>query len=426
MEYFYLMEKEKIIFPDKFLWGSASAAHQVEGNNKHNQWWEFEQTKGNIENNDKSGIACDHYNRYEEDFAMLKELNHNTHRISLEWSRFFPSSPTELNKEAVAHYHKVLDKLNGLGLEPFVTTFHFTLPQWFAKKGGFEDYENIRYYEDFVSLIAKEYKGKVKYWNTINEPVIYASMSYFIGDFPPAKKNALDMVKVLNNLIKAHAKAYHIIKNEDPESQVGLVKHMAYFVAKDINNPFDRIGSSIIDWAFNGVVINALKTGEIGFPMGIFDTHSYIKGSSDFIGLNYYVRKYSTFLNPDGTFTKEKNSRTTLMGWEVFPEGLYQCLMKLHRELNIPIYVTENGIATDDDEWRTEFIKSHLNEVHKAIREGADVKGYFYWSNLDNFEWARGFGPTFGLIGVDRKNNLERTIKKSARVYADIIKNKGF
>ena len=420
------MEREKLTFPDNFFWGSASAAHQVEGNNNKNQWWEFEQTEGNIENNDKSGIACDHYNRYEEDFEMLAKLNHNAHRISLEWSRFFPDSPTELNKEAVEHYHKVLDKLDELGIEPFVTTFHFTLPIWFAKKGGFEEYENIRFYEDFVSLLAKEYKGKVKYWNTINEPVIYASMSYFIGEFPPAKKNGLDMVKVLNNLIKAHAKAYHIIKKEDPESKVGLVKHMAYFVAKNINNPFDRIGSSFIDWAFNGVVIKALKTGEIGFPVGIFDKHSYIKGSSDFIGLNYYVRKYSTLFNPDGTFTKEDNTKTTLMGWEVFPEGLYQCIIKLHRELNIPVYVTENGIATDDDNWRTDFIKNHLSEIHRAVREGADVKGYFYWSNLDNFEWAKGYNPTFGLIGVDREKNLERTIKKSALVYADIIKNKGF
>ncbi|MFW5799771.1 MAG: glycoside hydrolase family 1 protein, partial [Spirochaetota bacterium] len=394
------MDRKEIKFPDSFLWGAASSSHQVEGNNEYNQWWEFEQRPHAIKNGDASGIACDHYNRYEEDFQLLKELNHTAHRISFEWSRFYPESPEELNQEAVTHYHKVLDKLHELEIEPFVTTFHFTLPIWFAKKGGFEEYENIKYYEKFVEFIAKEYKDKIKYWNTINEPAVYAYMSYQEGEFPPAKKNIMEAFTVLRNIIKAHGKAYHIIKEINPESKVGIVKSFPYFVAREINNPLDRMASSMADWLINGAIIKALKTGELSIPMGFFEQHDYIKNSNDFIGLNYYVRKYSTLTNPGGTYTKSDNTRTTKMGWEVFPEGIYLTIMRLHRELNIPVYITENGIATDDDSWRIEFIKSHLKETHRAIKEGADVRGYFYWSNIDNFEWAEGFSVRMGLVYV--------------------------
>lgn len=420
------MENNKIEFPEDFYWGTASAAHQAEGNCDKNQWWEFEQKDGNILNGDKSGIACDHYNRYEEDFEILKELNNNSHRLSFEWSRFYPDSPNELNIKAVEHYHKVLDKLIELGLEPFVTTFHFTMPLWFANAGGFLNYENIKYYENFVKLLAKEYKSKVKYWNTINEISVYTSMSYFLGNFPPAHKNLGESFKVINNLLKAHGKAYHIIKNEDPDAKVGLVKHMLYFVAKNINNPLDRLSSSAVDWAFNGVIINALKTGEIGFPIGFMEKHDYLKGSSDFIGLNYYSRRYSSIFNPGGDFTKGGGQKLTDSGWEVFSEGLYLCLMKLHRELNIPIYITENGIATEDDNWKIGFIKKHLKEIKRAMNEGADIRGYFYWTNTDNFEWSEGFYPKFGLIGIDKENNLKRIVRDSAKAYAEIIKNNGF
>jgi beta-glucosidase len=252
-------------------------------------------------------------------------------------------------------------------------------------------------------------------------------MSYFTGEFPPAKKNIFEAFNVLRNNLKAHGKAYHIIKNEDPSCKAGLVKHMTYLVANNINNPFDRLGSFIGDSIFNGITINAIKTGNINFPVGVFEHHDYLKDSSDFIGLNYYIRNFCTITELSGRYFRSNNKeRLTQMNWTVFPEGIYQCLMKLHRELNIPIYITENGIATDDDNWRIEYIKSHLKETHRAIKEGADVRGYFYWSNMDNFEWAHGFYPTFGIIGIDRENNLKRIIKNSARVYADIIRNNGF
>ncbi len=416
----------KITFPEDFLWGSSSSAHQVEGNNKKNQWWTFEQIPDNIKNNDKSGIACDHYNRFEEDFDLLKDLNHNAHRISIEWSRIFPDSPGKVDSEAITHYHKVLDKLLELGIEPFVTTFHFTIPQWFADLGGFEKELNLKYFIDFVKLIGTEYKDKVRYWNTINEPMIYSGGAYFTGNFPPGKKSFLSWLEVIKHLIYAHTECYYTLKDINPDCKAGLVKAMPYFLPLRRKNPFDKIASSMGDFLMNRVFIEALKTGNIKFPIGqVTEKSKKTKGSSDFIGLNYYHRTYSTLREAFRT-VPNTDERLTFLNHTVYPEGLYKQIIRLHKELNVPIYITENGIATDDDKWRIEYIKLHLSEIYKSIKDGADVKGYFYWSNLDNFEWAEGYHPTFGLIGVNREGNLERTVKNSAFVYSDIIKENSF
>lgn len=414
------------VFPEGFLWGSASSSHQVEGNCDKNQWWEFEQHEGTIRHGEKSGAACDHYNRFNEDFETVKKLNHNAYRLSLEWSRFFPDGSKDINQEAVSHYHKVLDKLIELDITPFVTLFHFTVPLWFARKGGFELYENIKYFEQFVRFIAKEYGDKVQYWSTINEPAVFAIGGYLVKEFPPHRQNMFETLNVMKNLIYAHTKCYHILKAENPDSQVGLVKAMPYFMASNPDNPLDQMVASANDWLFTGGILHALKTGEIPFPFAVFESDSGIKGSSDYLGLNYYTRTHSSITKPLGGDVILHDEKKTLMDWTVYPEGLYQNLLRIKKDLDIPVYITENGIATDDDEWRTEYIKQHLIQVHRAINADIDVRGYFYWSNLDNFEWARGYDPTFGLIAVDRENNFERKIKPSAYEYAKIIADNGF
>jgi beta-glucosidase len=416
----------EIDFPKDFLWGSASSAHQVEGGNDKSQWWAFEQIPGNIKNGDKSGKACDHYNRYKQDFEMLSSLNHNAHRISIEWSRIYPDSQSNTDREAIDHYHKVLDKLLELKIEPFVTTFHFTIPQWFADMGGFEKLENIKYYIDFVRLIGEEYRDKINYWNTINEPMIYSGGAYFSGDFPPAKKDFFLWMRVIKNLIHAHAECYHTLKKVNPKCKAGLVKAMPYFLPLNEKSPIDKLSASIADLIMNKVYIEALKTGWIKFPVGMpFERIESAKGSTDFIGLNYYHRTYSTLSKPFKT-TPDTDERLTRIGHTVYPEGIYKQIMRLTNELSLPVYITENGIATDDDEWRIEYIKSHLKQVHRAIKDGADVKGYFHWSNMDNFEWAEGYYPTFGLISVNREGEMDREIKNSAKVYSQIIKDNGF
>ncbi|TAE30924.1 MAG: glycoside hydrolase family 1 protein [Candidatus Kapaibacterium sp.] len=424
-------------FPDHFLFGSSSSAHQVEGENVHNQWWHFEQTEGKIKRGEKSGRAADHYNRFQEDFQILKELRHEAHRISLEWSRFFPESPDKLNPEAVEHYHNVLDALLEQGIEPFVTTFHFTIPQWFAEMGGFEKAENICHYEAFVRFLAEEYGAKVRYWCTINEPNIYASFAYIIGEYPPGVKNIGLALKVLNHLIKAHAKAYHILKAAQPEAQVGIVVHLPVFAPLRKGNWVDKLSARCADWMFSGILLEALQTGKIHAPVGFFEKHDFIKDSNDFIGLNYYVRMFAsprhalaTALNSldehHGVFRRTGLERLTQSGWAVYAKGLYKCLKRLHKKFGLPLYITENGIATDDDEWRKTYIRKHLKQVHKALQKGMDVRGYFYWSNLDNFEWSYGFEPRFGLIAVDYEDDCKRTIRDSAWMYAKIIEERGF
>lgn len=423
-------------FPEHFHFGASASAHQVEGNNTHNQWWRFEQEEGRIKHGDKSGLAADHYHRFEEDFADLKRLHHTAHRLSLEWSRFFPESPTLLNREAVEHYHRVLDSLRASGIEPFVTTLHFTIPEWFAQMGGFEQEENIRHYIDFVRLITEEYGSKVRYWCTINEPNIYASFAYVIGEYPPAKKSIRTAFRVVSNLLKAHGKAYRVIKERLPEAQVGLVIHLPVFAPLNKGSVIDKLSARLADWVFNGIILEALKTGKIHFPIGFFEQHEYIAHSNDFLGLNYYVRMFASpkhavatalnLLHADfGAFQRTGSERLTQSGWTVYAKGLYKCLKRLHQKFGLPIYITENGIATDDDEWRKVFIRKHLRQTHKALQKGIDVRGYFYWSNLDNFEWSFGFEPRFGLIHVDYENNCRRTIRESAWFYADIIQQRG-
>lgn len=423
-------------FPEGFFFGASSSAHQVEGNNMHNQWWVFEQQEGRIKNGDKSGRACDHYNRFEEDFELLHAMNHTAHRLSFEWSRFFPESPHKVNHEAVRHYRAVLDKLLSLGIEPFVTTLHFTVPQWFARLGGFEREENIRHYIAFVELLAREYP-EIKYWCTINEPNIFASFAYVIAEYPPAVKNVRLGLRVLKNLIKAHGQAYRALKDVLPDSQVGLVFHMPVFAPLRKGNAWDKIAARIADWMFNGITLEALKTGVIHFPAGFFESHEYIRNSNDFIGLNYYVRMFASpkhalatalnaLNNEHGAFVRTGRERLTQSGWATYPKGLYKCLKRLHKELGLPIYITENGIATDDDEWRIQFIRKHLKQVAKARTKGIDVRGYFYWSNLDNFEWSYGFEPRFGLIAVDYENDCKREVRQSAWEYASIIAERGF
>ncbi len=424
-------------FPSNFLFGASSSAHQVEGNNIHNQWWAFEQEKGRIKNGDASGLACDHYHRYAEDFALLKSMNHEAHRLSFEWSRFFPESPTKLNGEAVQHYHRVLDALRSHDIEPFVTTLHFTIPQWFAALGGFEKEENVRHYLDFVRFLADEYGHKVRFWCTINEPNIYASFSYIIGEYPPAKKNVRLALKVLANLLKAHGRAYRILKESRPESQVGIVVHLPVFAPLRKGSWLDNLAARVADWMFNGITLEALKTGKIHFPAAWREQHDYLRDSNDFIGLNYYVRMFASpkhalatalnILHADvGAFQRTGAERLTQSGWTVYAKGMYRCLKRLHKKFDLPMYITENGIATDDDEWRKVFIRKHLRQVHKAIGKGMDVRGYFYWSSMDNFEWSYGFEPRFGLIHVDYADDCKRTVRDSAWYYADIIAKRGF
>jgi len=392
-------------FPEGFLWGTATSAHQVEGNN-HNDWAEWEKSerrinylksKGLNPENYISGIACDHYNHYEEDFDLAKAMNNNAHRFSIEWSRIEPEEG-KFNRAEIEHYRKVICALKGRGIEPFVTLWHWTMPVWFVKKGGFEKRENIKYFIRFCERMAKEFSSEVKFWIVLNEPMVYAGMSYFRGDFPPQKKSFFASLWVVNNLARAHNLVFKVIHDIDKKAMVGITASANYF---------QGWMAPAMSWVW------------------IFRFYNKIKNHQDFIGLNYYYRR----LVKGFYFDIGENSRSD-MNWEIYPKGIYYVLKNLSRYKK-PLYIIENGLADAQDKYRAKFVIDHLKWIHKAISEGIDVRGYFHWSLLDNFEWAYGFWPRFGLVEIDYSakggsasggKTLERKPRPSSWIYAEIAK----
>jgi beta-glucosidase len=397
-------------FPDGFLWGTASAAHQVEGDNRNCDWWEFEQQPGRIANGDTSGVACDHYHRYREDFTLLRELNQTAHRLSIEWSRIEPS-PGEFDSRQIRHYRDVLGELREQGIEPMVTLHHFTSPLWFTRKGGWTERDSVRAFMPFVNRIAEELGDLITMWCTINEPNIYAANGWITGEFPPARQGDLThYYRVLANMHRAHELAYAAIKRRHPDAQVGLSHHKFLFIPASEKRR-DR-------WAAHGAQIAVDR-----WPVGPGHLRRVVEASSDFIGIAHYWGQMCAF---DPSRAKEQFIRrfnvpgapVTDMGWSADPKWMREVLGEL-KSLGKPVYVTENGLASNDDDWRQRYIREILENVRLAIADGVDVRGYFHWTNMDNFEWARGYSARFGLIAVDRKT-LERTIKPSGRLYGRI------
>ena len=406
-------------FPERFLWGTATSAHQVEGNN-HNDWseWEKENAERLVKEaksywqswqqekfpemfssgNYISGRACDHYNRYEEDFDFAKAMNNNAHRFSIEWSRIEPEEG-KFNEKEIEHYRQIILALRERGLEPFVTLWHWTMPVWFAEMGAFEKSGNIKYFVRFCEHIAKEFKDDVKFWIILNEPEIYAGNSYLKGIWSPQKNNFVSYFLVVRNLIRAHQKVYKKIKKINPIIQVGIAKNNIYFEAYQ-NKVVNVFLKKIINWWWNFYFLNQ------------------IKNQQDFIGINHYFHNRINY-----GFNKNENKIVSDLGWELYPEAIYFVLKDL-KKYNKPIYITENGLADAADKYREWFVIKSLKNVHKAIQEGVNVRGYFYWSLLDNFEWDKGFWPRFGLIEINYKT-LERKLRPSGKVYGEIAKENG-
>jgi len=401
------MEAKQLNFPSNFLWGTGISAHQVEGNN-HNQWTVWEKSAKRIEelkNQGKnpseyiSGQACDHYHLYKQDFDLAQKLNNNALRFSLEWSRIEPE-PGKFNQKEIEHYKKVLLALRERNLEPFVTLWHWTNPIWFEKMGGWLNKKSPEYYTHYVEKVIQELGHLAKFWLTINEPLMYSSLSYFEGLFPPQKRNSPLVIKVIRNLIQAHQKAYQII-HQKKDKQVGLAKSIFYFEAFQ-NRLINRLLKKIADYFWNEYFLNQ------------------VKNHLDFIGLNYYTcsRIKFNWLSLRSTFISYTLQEISDRGWEIYPSGIYDVLQDL-KKYRKPIYITENGLADAQDKKRAKFIIDHLKMVHRAIQAGVDVRGYFHWSLIDNFEWEVGFWPRFGLAEVNYQT-MKRIPRPSAQVYAKI------
>jgi beta-glucosidase len=415
-------ESAALLFPDQFLWGTATASHQVEGNNTNNDWWEWEQ-KGRILDGSRSGLACDHYRLYREDFDLLAALHQNAHRLSLEWSRIEPT-PGFFDPDAIAHYRDVLEYLRRLGIEPVVTLHHFTNPRWLSAKGGWETAEVVDAFGRYVARAVDAFGDLVRYWVTINEPVVYATKGYFEAVWPPGKRSLRRLTRVLHNMILGHARAARLIREHSPRTdvQIGVAHHLRVFDPYRPILPFDHFVARTGEALFNRAVLLSMLDGHFQFPFG---RGAIPEGQDtlDFIGLNYYSRDMATFdlRHPRsyfGSFFAHPNRPKTAAGWEIYPEGIYRVLKFLAR-FNKPILITENGVADERDELRPAFLITHLQQIHRAMQEGVKVQGYLHWSALDNFEWSEGRRLRFGLIHVDY-DTLKRTVKPSGELYARI------
>jgi len=406
----------EVKFPDGFLWGSATSAHQVEGGN-FNDWteWEKQNAKRLVEKAKKqwhpwqqerfpemfdqqnyiSGQACDHYNRFESDFDIAKSLSQNSHRFSIEWSRIEPEDG-KFNEAEIEHYRKVIQALKSRGLEPFVTLWHWSLPIWLAQKGGVTNKDFTKHFERYVIKIVGALGSQVKYWLTINEPEIYALNSYYRGRWTPQKQGMINFYFSIRSLMKAHKIAYRAIKKIAPLSVVGIVCNLSDFTSSE------------------GIINVLLK---VFFER--FWNHRFLRGvhhQLDCIGLNFYFHNRINY-----GLNKNKQEIVSDVGWDMHPEGIKNVLMSLKR-YDKPVYITESGMADKEDKNRAWFIKETLTAVSRAVSYGVNVQGYFHWSLLDNFEWDRGFWPRFGLVSIDYKT-LERKIRPSAYEYAKICKN---
>ncbi len=412
-------------FPESFLWGSATAAHQVEGGNHANDWWAWEQIPGRIKHGDRSDPGCDHYRRYESDFDLLKSLHQNAHRFSLEWSRIEPA-PGEFSGPAIQHYRDVLQALSDRGIEPMVTLHHFTNPTWIAQAGGWESPETAERFARYAERVVTELGSLARYWVTINEPTVIAYQGYVKGEWPPGKRYGIDGVsRVLVTLIRGHWLAYERIKSRHPELQLGLAHHLRVFDPARPWMPLDRVVAAAFERVFNGTIRKTLRRGQLVFPLTRADRASGPRPSQDFIGVNYYTRERVKF-NRDyraelfGERVLRADAPRSDLNWELYPDGLYRLLRSLQRE-RLPIIVTENGIADAADAMRPDFLLSHVAAMLRAIQTGVPVRGYFHWTCFDNFEWVEGYSAKFGLIACDPATQ-ERRLRYSARVYAEICR----
>lgn len=412
-------------FPKGFYFGSATASHQVEGGN-YNNWsvWEKQNAQNLAQtsykryghlldynkikkqagdpNNYISGLSCDQIRHWQEDVQIMRELNFNAYRFSIEWSRIAPQK-NKFNARGLKYYQKLVNELKQNGIEPFVTLWHWTIPIWFDKLGGFSKRKNIKYFLDYVDFVTKNLSG-VKFWIVLNEPEVIVNKSYIKGDWPPQKKNPILAFWVFHNLIRAHNQSYQIIKKNSPKSQVGIAKHNIYFEAYK-NRFWSKAISKTLDYFINQYFLRKILK------------------SLNFIGLNYYFHKLIGGKTDSSSHLEqsEGSHKFTDMGWELYPKGIYYLLKDL-KKYQKPIIITENGLADAHDKNRAWYIREILKNIKKAIDNEINIKGYLHWSFIDNFEWADGFWPRFGLVAVDYQTK-KRIIRNSARIYAKIIKD---
>ena len=411
-------------FPRGFLWGTATAAHQVEGSNTNNNWWKWEQ-EGHTAN--KSNLADDWWGgRWKEDFDRAVEGGQNAHRLSVEWSRIQPA-PDRWDEDALERYRAMLRGLRERNMTAMVTLHHFTDPLWLAELDGWESPEAATHFEKFVRKTVEVLKEYVNLWCTINEPNVYALEGWVDRKFPPGKSDLKLAMKVEANLLRGHAAAYHAIHELQPEARVGFAHHHRPMVPRYPWFPLDVLERNIHFSAISTVFPSALASGVMRTPIGNARIPE-ARGTQDFLGLNYYSQDTVAFdlRQPGELFGRRyypKDSDLAEGGMNAnIPEGLFTSLRWAVKTFpNLPILITENGIEDARDTLRPRYMAGHIHQVWRAVNFTWPVKGYFWWSLVDNFEWERGWTQRFGLWELDEATQVRRK-RPSADLYARICR----
>jgi len=419
-----LLPRATFHFPADFKWGAATASHQVEGENIHNDWWVWEQTEGHIRNGGTSGMACDWWQNAEADFDHAAAMGLNSLRLSVEWSRIEPR-PGVFDDSALERYGQMLQGLWQRGIEPMVTLHHFSNPRWLSEQGGWEASETIPLFARYVRRVVGALSKYCNLWCTINEPNVYGVMGYQEGVFPPGKTDMKAALRVVRNMLAGHAAAYREIHAIQSDARVGLAHHMRVFDPVNPRSPLHRRAARSTDKVFNQAILTALDKGRWTLPLG-FGLAWNLRHTLDWIGLNYYTRDMVAFdrSQSQSLFGRRQHADGAEMldgGYgEFYAKGMFRCIQRLSR-LGLPIYVTENGIPDDDDDQRPRYLLAHLHQMWRALQLCYPVMGYYHWTLVDNFEWAEGWSLRFGLLELDPETQT-RTPRRSADLYAETIR----
>ena len=449
------MYSEFLSFPKDFTWGTATASYQIEGavneDGRGKSIWDiFSHVKGNTADGENGDIACDHYHRYKEDAELMKALSIKNYRCSLAWPRIFPLGSGSVNQKGLDFYDRLFDSCFENNITPWVTLFHWDLPQALQDKGGFANRDCVERFCEYSDRVSAHFGDRIKNWITINEPWVYSFCGHLYAAHAPGLKDLSTTLSVAHNVMLAHGKAVPIIKNNVSGARAGIANNLAW-IESATHKQEDIEAAKRWDVAFNCWFMDPLF-GK-GYPEEMVSWYGknmpeikdgdleHIAVKCDFLAINYYTRRLVSH-NPEDSHIKAKQvyrphiKRAEFEEWEIYPEGLYNVLVNIKEQYgNIPVYITENGTSlidkiSDDgcvhDPVRVEYFRRHFAAAWQAIQEGCDLKGFFVWSLYDNLEWGFGFTKRFGFVYIDRENKLKRIIKDSGHFIASVFDNNGF
>ncbi len=419
-----------LAFPDGFLWGAATSSYQYEGGNFNNQWYAWEQS-GHIHTGERAGDAADWWRAAERDFDRAQQMGLNALRLSIEWSRVEPR-PGEWDVGALDRYRQMLSALRERGIEPMVTLHHFTDPLWFAERGAFLAGDAAETFTRYATRVVDALGDLCDLWCTINEPNVYALIGYILGMFPPGKTGDVrSAMRVQAAMAHSHAATYRAIHRVQPGARVGWAQNYNIFDPARPGSRLDRMLAGLLDTAYNDVFPRAVRSGGTSplfraFTGGLRD----VRGTCDFLGINVYYRdlvrfdrhaRREFFARREVAAGAPRSDQPAEGSWgEVYPQAILRVARRL-APLGKPIYVTEHGVADRDDRLRPWLLASAVRALHAGLAEGIDLRGYFHWSLVDNFEWAEGWSTRFGLLALDPQTQ-ERTPRPSATLYSQIAR----